>query len=261
MRSTSPGPITDSKVSCPREACALKIHDVTLTIRAGMTTWGNEPGPELRPLRRIAKGDSANVSTLTLGDHTGTHVDPPLHFIEGGATADQLPLDALVGPCVVIEFPGAGPITSEWLEGQNLPTNATRLLLKTRNSALWADPNHPYTRDIVAVGASAARWCVDRGVRLVGIDYLTIEPQGPEKAGYPTHHTLLGARVVIIEGLDLRSVNAAGSELVCAPLKIGGGDGAPARFFLIERCRPLPSPPPAPQFPAFLVEPAPDQQE
>src|SRR5436190_24152363 len=84
------------KVSCPREERVSKIHDVSLTIREGMTTWGDEPGPQLRPLRRIANGDSANVSSLTLGDHTGTHVDPPLHFIEGGATADLLPLDALI---------------------------------------------------------------------------------------------------------------------------------------------------------------------
>jgi arylformamidase len=85
------------------------------------------------------------------------------------------------------------------------------------------------------VNASAARWCLDRGMRLVGVDYLTIEPQGPEKAGYPTHHTLLGAGVVIVEGLDLRDVSPGAYDLVCAPLKIAGGDGAPARVFLIER--------------------------
>jgi len=213
----------------------MKIHDVTLTLREGMTTWGNEPGPELRPLRRIAKGDSANVSTLTLGDHTGTHVDPPLHFIEGGAPVDTLPLDALIGPCVVLAYDGTTSITGDWLARAGLPADARRILFKTRNSRLWADPLHEFTRDIVAVGASAAKWCVDRGMRLVGIDYLTIEPQGPEKAGYPTHHTLLGAGVVIVEGLDLRGVTPGTYDLVCAPLKIAGGDGAPARVFLIER--------------------------
>ena len=213
----------------------MKIHDVSLTLREGMTTWGNEPGPELRPLRRIAKGDSANVSTLTLGDHTGTHVDPPLHFIEGGATADQLPLDALIGRCVVLGYDGPSSITGEWLDAARVPSDARRILFKTRNSRLWADPTHEFTRDIVAVGASAAQWCVSHGVRLVGIDYLTIEPQGPEKAGYPTHHTLLGAGIVIIEGLDLRDIRPGTYDLVCAPLKIGGGDGAPARVFLLER--------------------------
>lgn len=213
----------------------MKIHDVTLTLRAGMTTWGNEPGPELRPLRRIATGDSANVSTLTLADHTGTHVDPPLHFIEGGSGADALPTDALVGPCVVVGYEGTASITAEWLDQARVPPDARRILFKTRNSRLWDDPAHAFTRDIVAVAASAARWCVDRGVRLVGIDYLTIEPQGPEKAGYPTHHTLLGAGVVIIEGLDLRAVAPGSYELFCGPLKIGDGDGAPARVLLVER--------------------------
>lgn len=200
-----------------------------------MTTWGGEPGPTLTPLRRIARGDSANVSTLTLGDHTGTHVDPPIHFIEGGATADRLPIDALVGACVVLAFDDAGNVTDRWLDSARVPSGATRLLFKTRNSDRWNDPTHAVTRDIAAVDASAARWCVARGVRLVGVDYLTIEPQGPEKAGYPTHHTLLAAGVVIVEGLDLRGIAPGAYELACAPLKIAGGDGAPARVFLIER--------------------------
>ena len=213
----------------------MKIHDVTLTIRPGMTTWGDEPGPTIAPLRRIAKGDTSNVSTITFGDHTGTHVDPPIHFLEGGKTVDELPLDALLGPCRVLGYDSEGNISAEWLERARVPADATRLLFKTRNSELWRDPLHHYTRDIVAVNASAAQWCVARGVRLVGIDYLTIEPQGPEKAGYPTHKTLLGAGVVIVEGLDLRGIAPGAYELVCAPLKIENGDGAPARVFLIER--------------------------
>jgi len=200
-----------------------------------MTTWGDEPGFTTTPARRIAKGDSANVSVISLGDHTGTHVDPPIHFIEGGRTVDELPLDALLGPCVVLGYDGTGNVTDEWLDHARVPASATRILFKTRNSELWRDPTHRYTRDIVAVAASAARWCVARGVRLVGVDYLTIEPQGPEKAGYPTHMTLLGAGVVIVEGLDLRDVAPGAYELVCAPLRIADGDGAPARVFLIER--------------------------
>lgn len=200
-----------------------------------MTTWGDEPGLRVTPLRRIARGDSANVSLVSFGDHTGTHVDPPIHFIEGGAAADALPLDALLGPCTVVHYDGTGHVSGEWLERAKLPANTTRLLIRTTNSELWNDPSHRYTRDFVAVNAGAARWCVAHGVRLVGVDYLTIEPQGPEKAGYPTHQTLLGAGVVIIEGLDLRAIAPGTYDLVCAPLKIGGGDGAPARVFLIER--------------------------
>ncbi len=200
-----------------------------------MTTWGDEPGFTTSPLRRIAKGDTSNVSLISLGDHTGTHVDPPVHFIEGGAAVDELPLDALLGPCLVLGYDGTGNVSSEWLDQARIPANATRLLFKTRNSELWRDPTHRYTRDIVAVDASAARSLVAHGVRLVGVDYLTIEPQGPEKAGYPTHMTLLRAGVVIVEGLDLRAVAPGPYELVCAPLRIAGGDGAPARVFLLER--------------------------
>jgi arylformamidase len=234
MRSTSVGSIISRQYPSVVEGRAMRIYDVTLTIRPGMTIWGDEPGPTITPLRRIAKGDTANASTVCLGDHTGTHVDPPLHYIEGGTAADALPIDALLGPCAVLAFEGDGHVSAEFLE-RAAPKGATRLLFKTRNSARWADPAHGFTRDITAVSASAARWAVDHGVRLVGIDYLTIEPQGPEKAGYPTHHALLGAGVVIIEGLDLRAVRPGDYELVCAPMKIGGADGAPARVFLVER--------------------------
>ena len=200
-----------------------------------MTTWGNEPGPRLEPLRRIAKGDSANVSLLALGDHTGTHVDPPVHFIEGGATVETLPLDAMIGPCVVLHHEGKENVSAEWLDSADVPKGTQRILLRTSNSELWKDPTHQFTREIVAVSAAAARWCVQRGIRLIGVDYLTIEPQGPEKAGYPTHRTLLQAGIVIIEGLDLRGIAPGGYELLCLPLKITGGDGAPARVLLIER--------------------------
>ncbi len=213
----------------------MKVHDVTLTLTPGMTTWSGEPGPKLTPLRRIARGDAANVSELCLGDHTGTHVDPPVHFIEGGATVDALPIEALLGPCVVLEFADRGNIGGEWLAAQRVPAGTERILFKTRNSELWRDISHPFTRDFTAVSASAARWCVEHGIRLVGVDYLSIEPQGPEKEGYPTHTTLLGKGVVIIEGLDLRGIRPGRYELICAPIKVAGGDGAPARVFLVER--------------------------
>jgi arylformamidase len=213
----------------------MRVHDVSLVLRPDMTTWANEPGPAIAPLRRIAKGDSANVSTISFGDHTGTHVDPPVHFIDGAATVDSLPVEALLGPCLVVGYEEAEHVSGAWLEGAKIPSGTLRLLFKTRNSERWVDPTHPFTRDFVTIDASAARWCVDHGVVLVGMDYLSIEPQGPEKAGYPVHHTLLRAGVVIIEGLDLRGIRPGAYELVCAPIKIENGDGAPARVFLIER--------------------------
>jgi arylformamidase len=213
----------------------VKVHDVSLVLRPDMVTWPGEPGPKFMPLRRIAMGDTANVSLITFGNHTGTHVDPPIHFIDGANTVDNLPIDALVGPCHVVAFPDSGHVTGEWLDGAHVPAGTERLLFKTRNSERWADPTAAFTRDFTAIDASAARWCVERRVKLVGVDYLSIEPQGPEKKGYPVHNTLLRANVVIIEGLDLRGIAAGDYELVCAPIKLLGGDGAPARVFLIAR--------------------------
>jgi arylformamidase len=213
----------------------VKIHDVSLVLRPDMVTWPGEPGPRIEPLRRIAEGDTANVSVVTISDHAGTHVDPPLHFLEGGNTVDKLPLEALVGPCVVVAFDGPGHVSGEWLDRAKLMSGTERILFKTRNSARWGDPTTPFTRDFTTINASAARWCIDHGIRLVGVDYLSIEPQGAEKEGYPVHKTLLGANVVIVEGLDLRSVAPGQYDLVCGPIKLLNGDGAPARVFLIER--------------------------
>jgi len=212
----------------------MKIHDVSLVLRPDMVSWPGEPGPKIEPLRRIAKGDTANVSVVSFSDHAGTHVDPPIHFLEGANTVDKLPLEALVGPCVVVAFDGPGHVSGSWLDGAKIPKDTQRLIFKTRNSERWADPTAPFTRDFTTINASAARWCVERQIKLVGVDYLSIEPQGAEQEGYPVHKTLLGASIVIIEGLDLRGITPGAYELVCAPLKIQNGDGAPARVFLIE---------------------------
>jgi arylformamidase len=214
---------------------AAKVHDVSLVLRPDLVTWPGEPGPRFDPLRRIADGDSANVSLVTFANHSGTHVDPPVHFIDGASTVDELPLDALVGPCRILEFREAGHVSGAWLEAAAVPPGTERILFKTRNSERWQDPTAPFTRDFAAIDASAARWCVDHGMKLIGVDYLSIEPQGPQKQGYPVHNTLLRANVVIVEGLDLRAVGQGDYELVCAPIKFHRGDGAPARVFLIER--------------------------
>src|SRR5439155_1493026 len=209
-----------SRWGLPPRTAHVKIHDVSLVLRPDMITWPGEPGPTFAPLRRIAKGDAANVSLVTFGDHTGTHVDPPVDCIEGANTVDKLPVDALVGPCRVVGFDGPGHVGGAWLERQGI--RAERILFKTRNSARWRDPTAPFTRDFVAIDASAARWCVDHRVKLVGVDYLSIEPQGPEKEGYPVHNTLLRAGVVIIEALDLGAVAPGDYTLVCGAMKLDG---------------------------------------
>ncbi len=211
----------------------MRVHDVSLTLRSDMPTWPGESGPRVEPLKRMARGDSSNVSLLTFGDHTGTHVDPPVHFIEGAGGMDTVPLDALVGPCRVVAYDGDGPIGASWLESAGI--DRERVLFKTRNSVRWADPSAPFDQRFVALEASGGEWLVRRGTKLVGIDYLSIEPFGSGRLGHPVHVALLQARVAIVEGVDLHEVEPGLYDLVCAPLKIKDGTGGPARVFLIER--------------------------
>jgi len=193
------------------------IIDVSIPIGPDTPVWPGDPPVLVEPVARVAAGDSADVSRLTLGTHTGTHVDPPAHFLPGAATVDVLELDVLIGPAVVAEFP-AGPIDVDALESVALAEGSTRVLLKTGGNAGALTPE-------------GARWLVDRGVRLVGADTLSIEP-GTDN--YPVHRILLGAGVVIVEGLALAAVASGPYEFVCLPLRVAGGDGAPARAVLIR---------------------------
>jgi arylformamidase len=205
----------------------MAIYDVSVTLRAGMPTWDGEPGPECRPIKRIGvAGESARVSLLTVGSHTGTHVDAPAHFIAGGATVEELPLDALVGPCRVVEVRAA--VLIEPTDLAPAARGARRLLLKTPSGGHWSEPE--FRRDFVALSAGCAAWLVAQGVLLVGIDYLSIDPYDAEPAA--AHLTLLGAGVVVLEGLDLRDVPPGEYDLAALPLKIAGADGAPARVVL-----------------------------
>jgi arylformamidase len=205
----------------------MAIYDVTLSLRAGMPTWDGEPGPELRTIKQIGvDGESAQVSVFTLGTHCGTHVDAPAHFIPGAGGVDALPLDALVGPCRLVEV-GRGPLIQ--VEDLELAVGgARRLLLKTRSGTFWDDPS--FRRDFVALAPATAEWLVAQDVLLVGIDYLSADPYDAEPAA--VHLTLLGAGVVILEGLDLREVPAGEYDLAALPLKLPGADGAPARVIL-----------------------------
>lgn len=209
-----------------------RILDITLPYSPDYPAWPGEPGPKLELLRSLARGDSANVTRLDAGMHFGTHVDAPVHFIEGAGGVDTLPLDVLVGAAVVVDVGAATLITPAVLEASAIPAGATRVLFKSTNSSLWDDPGHVFRQDYVALSLEAARALVKRGVRLVGVDYLSVERFG--EPGHATHHVLLAAGVVIVEGLDLRQVAAGAYRLVCLPLKLVGADGAPARVVLIE---------------------------
>jgi arylformamidase len=174
--------------------------------------------------KAIARGDPANVTRLELGAHTGTHVDAPRHFIDGAPGADELGLDALIGPCVVADATAALEwIDAELVDALDLAEGTRRVLFKTRNSRLWE--RHDFSMEFVRLAASGGEALVHRGVRLVGIDYLSIGDAA-------THHVLLEHSVRVIEGLDLRAARPGAYLLVCMPLKIAGCDGAPARAVL-----------------------------
>ncbi len=208
----------------------MAIYDVSVPLRPGMVTYAGEPGPRLDFHSLLARGDSANVSALSLGSHTGTHVDAPHHFLDGAATVEAMPPEALVGPARVIEYAGAGHITAADLEAAALPDGVRRLLIKTANGRFWEDDT--FHADFIGLAPDAAPWLAERRFLLVGIDYLSIEQfRSPTHA---VHKALLGAGVVILEGLDLRKVPPGQYFLVCAPLKVVGADGAPARVFLLD---------------------------
>jgi arylformamidase len=211
----------------------MTIHDISLTISPDLPVWPGDPPIRLERVQRMEEGANANVTHASLGVHVGTHVDAPYHFLGGDAdTVDRLPLDALIGPALVVSLPEVRRITADVLEQIDLPAGVSRLLFKTRNSTLWARGEASFQEDFVALSADAAKWLVARNVQLVGVDYLSV---APFHESVPTHRILLSAGVIIVEGLDLSGVEPGDYTLCCLPLKIKGSDGAPARAVLVER--------------------------
>ena len=198
--------------------------DVSVTIRPAMPTYPGDPGVAIELAKAMERGDPANVSRLDIGAHTGTHVDAPRHFIAAGAGADELALETFIGPCVVADATAStGPIGADLVDSLDLPAGSERVLLKTPNSALWE--RDAFAPEFARLDGAGAQALVDRGVRLVGIDYLSI---GDRDA----HIALLGRAIGVIEGLDLHAVAPGPYFLACLPLKIAGCDGAPARALL-----------------------------
>jgi arylformamidase len=203
------------------------LIDVSVPLRQGLPTFPNNPEFELQPLKRIADGASSNVSRLVLGTHTGTHVDAPRHFFDEGAGVDGLALNLLIGRARVVEINKRGPITADDLAAAGLREDL-RILFRTPNSALWNST--VFHQDYAHLTEAGARYLVEQGVKLVGIDYLSIEQF--KKAGAPAHRTLLSNGVIIIEGLNLADAEPGMYEMYCLPLLVVGGDGAPARVVL-----------------------------
>ncbi len=208
------------------------LIDISLPISERSVTWPTAPRPELRRRLSIERGDHVDDSDLFMNVHTGTHIDAPRHFIRGAAGAHEAPLEALIGEAWVIEARTPKDLTAQALRERWPTAVVERVLIKTDNSRLWQRQPQAFTREFAALLPDAAQWLVTQRVRLVGIDYLSIQRFGDP----PTvHELLLGAGIVIVEGLDLSAVEPGCYELLCLPLKLVDCDGAPARAVLRRR--------------------------
>lgn len=205
--------------------------DISIPLTTNIPIWPGSIGYKLIPDMRIEKGDEANVSNLYCDLHIGTHVDAPWHFIPNGKTLETLSLDILIGNAFVAYFPDLEVITAQDLESLNIPANTERLLFHTRNSQLWANQVKEFNPNFVAISSDAAQWIVDHGIKLVGIDYLSIQRYYDSCL---THEILLKSGVIILEGLNLTNIASGIYHLICLPLKLVGADGAPARAILVK---------------------------
>ncbi len=205
-------------------------YDVSLPISPRMPVWPGDPPIRVEQVSSIGRGDECNLSRLSIGTHTLTHVDAPHHMIDRALAVDRLPLDVLIGPAMVVEpWPEGNLITATDL-GQLGVRNVERLLIKTRNSDLWTGGPYDFEYDFVSLSKDAARWLVAKGIKLVGVDYLSIEAFDTRE--FVVHRMLLENGVVIVEGLNLSQVAEGRYQLMCLPLKVRDGDGAPARVVL-----------------------------
>ncbi len=212
-----------------RRARATNLIDISVMLHAGMVHWPGDPSVAITRTSDIASGDAATVSRLSMGSHTGTHMDAPLHFIRMGKGLDEMPLEATIGPARVIQIHDPNVIRSDELKPHRI-RRGERILLKTKNSTrCWKMDR--FVEDFVYLSTEAARFLAARRVRTVGIDYLSVGGYR-ERNGVVVHRTLLGAGIWILEGLDLSRVRPGRYELLCLPLRVLASDGAPARAIL-----------------------------
>ena len=211
----------------------MKIHDISLTTSAKTVTWeGTEQGFSSRWTARIGPGGACDLSAFTTGTHTGTHLDAPLHFVPGGMSVEKLDVNILVGPALVVEIFGRNGITAAELEHTGIPPGTTRILLKTDNTRLGRLHDGVFHPDYVGIAPSGAQWLVTHGVRLVGIDYLSVGPYGD--ANTEAHRILLGGGVIVVETLVLDAIEPGEYTLLALPPKFEGLEGSPCRCLLIE---------------------------
>ena len=209
-----------------------RVFDVTVPVSADLPVWPGDPAVVVEPVARIARGDVANVSRVALSSHAGTHVDAPWHFVDGAPTLEEIPAERWIGPCVVVRVPDDARLVEPDHLDAKVPRGVERLLIRTANSSRWRSGRPGFDREYVALSPAAARWVVERGIRLVGIDALSIDPF--DDATYAAHRILLGHGVLVIEALNLAEIEPGAYGLLCLPLRLTAGDGAPARVLLVE---------------------------
>jgi arylformamidase len=205
----------------------MKLLDVSVPLDAALASYPGNTPYSLEPIKRLARGDSSNVSTLHMSAHSGTHVDAPRHFFDQAPGVEGLSLEMLCGRARVIELTTRKAITAEDLAQRDLSEDV-RVLIKTHNSRLWGSPE--FHQDFIGVAESGAKYLVEHGIKVVGVDYLSVEAF--KTPGAPAHHVLLGGGTIVIEGLNLRDIEPGIYELLCLPLLAVGSDGAPARVVL-----------------------------
>jgi arylformamidase len=210
----------------------MRIYDVSLPITSNLPTWPGDPKIIIDRFSKIEAGADANVTQISMCAHVGTHVDAPFHFLGGDTlTVDRLPLNLLTGRAYVMQLDNeVDLISASVLKQAQIPLRTRRLLFKTRNSALWLKPEAEFKRDFVAISEDGAHFLVEHGIKLVGVDYLSV---APFNAPVQTHRILLQAGIVVVEGLDLSKIAPGRYSMYCLPLKIVGADGAPARVILV----------------------------
>jgi arylformamidase len=205
----------------------MKLIDVSVPLDSNLPTYPGNTKFSLEPIKRIARGDSSNVSTLHLSAHAGTHVDAPRHFFDDGPSVDTLALGMLVGRARIIQIDSRKGIGAAELSAIDLSEDL-RLLIKTGNSRLWG--SRQFHTDYVGITESGAKHLIDHGIKVVGVDYLSVELF--KTPGAPAHHVLLGNGAIVIEGLNLLDVEPGIYEMICLPLRVVGAEGAPARVVL-----------------------------
>jgi len=207
-----------------------RIIDITFPISSGIPKWPGSVGYDVTWQMKMPN-DTNNLSSFTIDSHLGTHLDAPLHFIENGKPVETLEFEKLIGEVFVLEIYGIRSITRIDLEKAQIPKSCKKIILKTDNQLYWKQNLVEFQEDFVSIDASGASWVVERGIHLIGIDYLSIQRfhDGPE-----THQILLKSDVVIVESLNLENVDQGWYKLICLPMKLKGLEGAPVRAILIS---------------------------